>query len=77
MKIPVPTSGVRVEVNTEEDWTRNVITAPMAMAIYLIRSQKTFFEETLVYKKLHEGKRKKKKKKIQLNLHSYIVNGPV
>ena len=40
VKIPVPTSGVRVEVNTEEDWTRNVITAPMAMAIYLIRAQK-------------------------------------
>jgi hypothetical protein len=39
VKIFVPTKGVRVEVNTEEDWTRNVIIAPIAMAMYLNRKQ--------------------------------------
>jgi hypothetical protein len=33
VKIPVPTSGVRVDVNTDDDCTRNVITAPIVMAM--------------------------------------------
>ena len=32
VKIPVPTRGVNVDVKTEEDWTRKVITAPIVGA---------------------------------------------
>jgi hypothetical protein len=41
VKIPVPTNGVRVEVKTEDDWTRNVMIAPMASAMYLIKMSVT------------------------------------
>jgi hypothetical protein len=35
VKIPVPTRGVMVEVNTDEDCIRNVMMAPTVMTIYL------------------------------------------
>jgi hypothetical protein len=31
--MPVPTSGVKVDVKTEEDWTKKVITAPIVIAM--------------------------------------------
>lgn len=32
---PAPTSGVKVDVNTEEDWTKNVTKAPKIIIKYL------------------------------------------
>ena len=32
---PAPTSGVKVDVNTEEDWTKNVTNAPKIIIKYL------------------------------------------
>jgi hypothetical protein len=34
-RTPLPTMGVSVDVNTDDDCTRNVITPPNAMATYL------------------------------------------
>ena len=38
---PTPTKGVKVEVNTELDWTKKVMIAPRRMATYPV-SQGTY-----------------------------------
>jgi len=45
VKIPAPTSGVRVEVKTEELWITNVIPAPIRRAKYLKKSIDGFFKK--------------------------------